>query len=297
MRLDGHLMVANSLMNIGAIGDALEQLNLGIKSFESPRYKARRFHAGTDPRVSCLATSGLVLWFVGYPDSAVVRANRGVALGAELDPYSHAYGLFHSGLLHLWRSEPHLVEERATELLDHLADHDFPIWRALGTCLAGAATSLLGHPAEGLVQIGEGMHQYQGMRSPPVFWPFLRFMQAACLAGAGQVADALAVLDEILAITGDLSPAAIFNLMKGDLLLAVGDPGAAEESYRRSLEMAQLMGGMMVQLQAEVRLCRLRRGRGEPDDGAALRAVYDRFTEAFATRDLSQARELLGASN
>ena len=110
--------------------------------------------------------------------------------------------------------------------------------------------------------------------------------------------DALAVLDEILAITGDLSPAAIFNLLKGDLLLAIGDPGGtAEESYRRSLDMAQRMGAMMVQLQAEVRLCRLRRGRGELDDGAALRAVYDRFTEGFATRDLSEARELLGASS
>ena len=298
MRLDGHLMVANSLMNMGAFGDALEQLDQGIKSFESPRYTARRFRAGTDPRVSCLAASGFVLWFVGYPDSAVERANRGVALGAELDAYSNAYALFHSGLLHLWRSEPHLVEARATELLELLADHDFPIWRAVATCLGGAATSLLGHPAEGLVQIGEGMDKYQGMRSPPIFWPFLRFMQAACLAGAGQVVDALAVLDENLAITGDLSPAAIFNLLKGDLLLAIGDPGGtAEESYRRSLDMAQRMGAMMVQLQAEVRLCRLRRGRGELDDGAALRAVYDRFTEGFATRDLSEARELLGASS
>jgi hypothetical protein len=246
--------------------------------------------------VSCLTASGFVLWFVGYPDRAVERANRGVALGAELDPYSHAYGLCHSGFLHLWRSEPHLVEERATQLLELVADHDFPIWRALGTCLGGAATSLLGHPAEGLARIGEGMHQYQGMRSPPIFWPFLRFMQAACLAGAGRAADALVVLDEILAITGDLSPAALFNLMKGDLLLAMGDPrGAAEESYRRSLEMAQRMGGLMVQLQAEVRLCRLRRGRGELGDGAALQAVYDTFSEGFATRDLAEAKELLKA--
>ena len=294
MRLDGHLMVANSLMNIGALGPALEQLDQGIKSFESPRYKARRFRAGTDPRVSCLAASGFVLWFVGYPDRAVERANRGVALGAALDPYSHAYGLFHSGLLHLWRSEPHLVEERATQLLELVADHDFPIWRALGACLAGIATTLLGHPAEGLTKIGEGMHQYQGMRSPPIFWPFLRAMQAVCLATAGQVADALAVLDEILAISGDLSPAALFNVIKGDLLVAVGDPGGAgEASYQRSLEMAQRMGGMMVELQAEARLCRLRRGRGELDDGTALRAVYGRFTEGFATRDLSEAMALL----
>jgi hypothetical protein len=122
-------------------------------------------------------------------------------------------------------------------------------------------------------------------------------MQAACLAGAGQVVDALAVLDEILAVAGDLSSAAIFNLLNGDLLVAVGDPGGAgEESYRRSLEIAQRIGGMMVQLEAEIRLCRLRRGRGEIDDGAALRAVYGRFTEGFATRDLSEARELLGSS-
>jgi len=297
MRLDGHLMVANSLMNIGALGPALEQLDQGIKSFESPRYKARRFRAGPAPGVSCLAASGFVLWFAGYPDRAVERANRGVALGAELDPYSHAYGLYHSGFLHLWRSEPQVVAERAAQLLDLVANHDFPIWRALGQCLTGVATTLMGNPAEGLALLSEGMRQYQGMRSPPVFWPFLRAMQAACLAGAGRVTDALDVVDEILAMTGDLSPAAFFSLTKGDLLQAMGDPGgAAEEWYRRGLEMARRMGGLMVELQAEVRLCALRRGRGELDDEAALRAVYDRLTEGFGTRDLGQAKQLLGLS-
>ena len=294
MSLDGHLMVANSLMNVGALGRALEQLDQGIKAFESPRYRARRFRAGTDPRVSCLAASGFVSWFVGFPDRGVERANRAVALGAQVDPYSHAYGLFHSGLLHLWRSEPQSAATRADELLKLVADHDFPIWRALGTSLAGAATSFLGRPTEGLTQLEEGMGQYQGMRSPPVFWPFLRFMQAACLAAAGRVAEALAVFDEILALIQELSPAALFSLAKGDLLMAVGDPGGAEESYRRSLELARRMGGLMVQLQAEIRLYRLRRSRGELDDGAALSAVYDQFTEGFGTRDLREAAELLG---
>ena len=49
----------------------------------------------------------------------------------------------------------------------------------------------------------------------------------------------------------------------------------------------------MVELQAETRLLRLHRARGETDDGAALRAVYDRFTEGFETRDLVEARALL----
>jgi predicted ATPase len=78
------------------------------------------------------------------------------------------------------------------------------------------------------------------------------------------------------------------------LRLALGGArGSAEESYQQSRDMAQHMGASMVELQVETRLLRLRRARGEDDDGAALRAVYDRFTEGFATRDLSEARELL----
>jgi hypothetical protein len=223
----------------------------------------------------------------------VERANRAVDLGAEVDPYSHAYGLFHSGLLHLWRSEPHLVDQQAVRLLELVADHDFPIWRALGMCLAGAANSLLGHPAEGLAQIHEGMDQYHGMRSPAVFWPFLRAVEAACLAAAGRLTDALTVLDEVLEWTGDLAAAAIFLVLRGDLALAVGDTGSARESYQHSRDMAHRADAVMLQLQAEVRLCRLRRGLGEVDDGGALRAVYDRFAEGFATRDLIEARELL----
>ena len=43
------------------------------------------------------------------------------------------------------------MRERADELLRVIEDHDFPIWRALGTRLLGAATVLLGGGAEGLV--------------------------------------------------------------------------------------------------------------------------------------------------
>ena len=50
----------------------------------------------------------------------------------------------------------------------------------------------------------------------------------------------------------------------------------------------------MVQLQAEVRLCRLHRCV-EPDDGAALRAVY--AGPPGVRSGIDEGRELLGASN
>jgi hypothetical protein len=144
------------------------------------------------------------------------------------------------------------------------------------------------------VKVEKGIAQYQGMRSPPVFWPFLRFVQTASLAGAGQAADALAILDGLLETTGEQAAAVQFHLLQGDLRVALGGTrGSPEASCRTALEMAQRMGAAMVELEAETRLLRLRRANGTADDGAALRAVYDRFTEGFETRDLVEARELL----
>jgi hypothetical protein len=52
-------------------------------------------------------------------------------------------------------------------------DHDFKIWRALGDCLLGAANIELGQAEEGLIQVNRGIELYQGLTTPPVFWPQL----------------------------------------------------------------------------------------------------------------------------
>jgi hypothetical protein len=84
-----------------------------------------------------------------------------VATGLE-HPLSLAYGLFHAGYLHLLRREPDLVRDRAERLLHLVDEHDFPIWRALGTCLLGAADTAVGQVEEGLAKVRQGVGLYQG---------------------------------------------------------------------------------------------------------------------------------------
>jgi hypothetical protein len=44
------------------------------------------------------------LWMLGFPDRALERADGALALAHRLNhPFSLAYALFHTGLLHLWR--------------------------------------------------------------------------------------------------------------------------------------------------------------------------------------------------
>jgi predicted ATPase/class 3 adenylate cyclase len=298
MSVDGHLVLGSSIAMQRDLHGGLEHLDRAIALFESQGYRSRRFRLGNHPGVACFTTSALVLWMIGHPDRALERANRAVALATELGhPSTLAFARFHSGFLHLWRREPQLVRDRAMGVLDVADDHDLQIWRALGRCLLGAATTGMGLFDEGLAQIKQGLDLYQGLKTPPVFWPLLLSVQAGAYSRSGRPADGLRLIEEAIEIAGSgLTLLPEFYLLKGDLLLAF--PGANSESadawFQRALDVAQGLDARMSQLRAAVRLCRLRRDQGSAQQSdRVLRAVYETFTEGFATIDLIEARALL----
>jgi predicted ATPase/class 3 adenylate cyclase len=300
MLVDGHLVLGANLAFLNDLHAGLEHLDKAIGYFASAPSRSRRFRLGNNPGVACFTTSAFILWMLGYPDRAVQRATDAVALATELEhPFTLAYALFHSGFLHLWRREAELVRDRAAGMLQVVEDHDFPIWRALGTCLLGAANTGMGRSEEGLTQIRQGIDLYQGLKTPPVFWPLLLFVQAGAHAQAGKTADGLALIDEALEIAGRGSGMTLlpeFQLLKGDLLLALPKATGAnpEPWFQQASDIAKGLDARMSQLRAAIRLCRLWRDQDNADQGTrVLRAVYDTFTEGFTTADLAEARALL----
>jgi len=298
MRVDGWFLLGGYSGFMGELASGLGYLDRAIATFETAGYRPRRLRFGVDSRVSCLAATGFFLWFTGFPDRAVQRADRAVAIATDIDhPYSLAYALYHSGFLHLWRGEGELVRNRAASARHVAEATDSPIWRALATCLAGAATSMLGRPVEGLREIDDGLDQYGGLRTPPVFWPMIRFMQASAHVHAGTAAPGFALIDEAIEVEGQDTPdSALFHVVRGDLSLLDPDRNvaAATRSYEKAFSVASRFGEPMLQLRAAVRLCRI----ATDDDRAArletLRAVHSTFTEGHATPDLLEARQLLG---
>ena len=142
---------------------------------------------------------------LGRPDRAAERADAALALAAALDhPFTTAYARFHAGLLRFWRREPAIALELATSLVDLADEHEFRIWTAAGNVLRGAAHVALGRADEGMAEVQFGIGLYGELRSPPIFWPFLLFVQASACAGAGRPADGLRAIDEAIAILGGL---------------------------------------------------------------------------------------------
>lgn len=305
MRIDGLLLMGISREFHNDIKGGYQCLVRAIDLFDSVPKRTRILKLGTDPRIPCLTASSFYLWQLGSPDPALARAQAAIVLAAQLDhPFTSAYAQFHVGLLHLWRQEPELVLEQAIRTLEIANEYDFQIWAVVGTCLLGAAQTALGQHETGLAEIRRGLKQYQGLRTPPIFWPMLLQLEAHACAQANRTQEGLTSLNRALEMIGPEGGAYLgpeFRILKGDLLVALAAEhpayGAeAEVYYRWAFDRAAALELRMPQLRAATRLGRRALG-GEQAEQAArdLRAVLETFTDGFETVDLREARECLAA--
>jgi tetratricopeptide (TPR) repeat protein len=293
------LQGVSSIMG-GQVSQGLAHLEKLREEYDPDRGAAGDFRIGNDPAVVGLNISGIALWLKGFPDQSAARARQAIALANRLrHPYTITYAQFHTGLLHLWQRDAARALEAAQAMLSLAEEHQYEVWRAVGTCLRGAALTGLGRPAEGLPLIDQGLHMYQGLNSPPVFWPMLLQMQAEAHGLAGDHAQALAVLEKALALVppnggGFLTPE-LFRL-KGTLLLSLSSDHApeAQNLFERSQKIAQDLELPMLELRAAIRIYCLWHDQGQEEKGRRLLSqVYGRFTEGFETADLREAKALL----
>jgi predicted ATPase/class 3 adenylate cyclase len=310
--IDGYLLVATQEITFDRLAAGLEHLDRAIALFPDRPTASRTARVGNDPRVACLTTSAFTLRMVGRLDQAARRADAALSFAAALDhPFTSAYALYHAGLLRLWRGEPQRSLDLALRLIDLADEHEFRIWSATGTVLLGASQVELGQPDEGLSRISTGMGVYGELRSPPIFWPFLLFLQARAFATAGRAADGLRVVDQCIAMLGAESGAAILPevwTLKGDLLLALAtDPasgvdaatGTAEAQglYELALDRGTELGADTARLRAGTRHSRLLLAEGNRAGAKdLLEPILAAFTEGFDTPDVREAQAVLEAA-
>src|SRR6202040_2321515 len=117
---------------------------------------------------------------------------------------------------------------------------------------------------------------------------------------AGTIEESSTLLDDGLQIierTGERWFAAELNRHKGELLMRQGHAEAAEELYRKALNIAEEQEAKLWELRASMSLARLRRDQGCFAEGCDLLApVYGWFTEGFGTPDLEEAKERIVAA-
>ena len=254
-----------------------------------------------DQRVVLDCYYARVLWLQGLGDQARRHTESLVEYARTKD---HLLSLLYSLVIAacpiaLYVGDLTTADHHVRLALDLAARHALEVWTVWAQCF------------EAILRIKRGEHgagsqllQSSLERLPePAFHHHMSLLLAelaAGLAGAGQLAEGLVVVDKALARAEQTEAGwylAELLRTRGELLLqrrAPTEDTAAEQSFHQALEVARQQDALAWELRAAMSLARLWRGQRRVSPARKLlEPVYRRFTEGFGAVDLVAAKALL----
>jgi predicted ATPase/DNA-binding winged helix-turn-helix (wHTH) protein len=282
---------------LGKHAIAREHLQRGLA--RSGPLKAQLF--GLNYKLRALIVYQRVLWLSGFPGRALELAREALSEAeATSKPVNICFACLYTAPVFLWCGELDAAREVLERLMTHPNWHALPSLHATAFVLKGELLLRQGDSERGLGLLKSAPSMMRADRQT------IQLARANCalaegLAAAGQLNEALTVIDGAIAETAAGSEAAQFPELlrvKAHVLLSMpsSDEALVESVTMRALDEARRQGALAWELRAGMTLAQLRLKQGRAREGRELlSSLYARFTEGFETRDLRAARETLAA--
>jgi class 3 adenylate cyclase/predicted ATPase len=284
---------------LGAFPVAHQHLEEGIAHYTPDQRHTAAFRMGQDPGVGCRANAARVLWFLGYPEQALVHIHEALELAHELShPFSLAWARCMAAFIAQYRRDVPATYEHAEATVTLSTEQGFPQYAAWGMSMCGWALAMQGQGEEGLAQVRQGIAAYRATGAA-LNVPHLCTMLADVSSHLGHTDDSLQALAEAYTLMEQHEErwweAEIHRLRSVLLLRQPGAPSAEAEAWlQRALDVARRQEAKSLELRAAMSLSRLWQQQGKRQEAHDLLAeVYAWFTEGFDTADLQDARSLL----
>jgi predicted ATPase len=300
-----HFALGVVLFFLGEVdsAQAAVERSLTLCEVEQPDSPASREMTGT--KIAGLVYVGWTLWTQGYPDRALARVHDGLTLARQMShPYTLAWTLSYTAVLHQYRREVHAVQEQTEALMALATEQGFAFLVAFGTMLRGWTQVAQGYAAEGMAQLRQGLAAHQAIGAD-LYWPHLLALLAEASGLLGQPEGGLTALGEALSLVekmGERYYEAELHRQRGELLLLRAaksqqhsrDQHEAETCFQHALDVARQQQAKSLELRAAMSLARLWQRQGKRAEACDLLApVYGWFSEGFDTADLIDAKALL----
>ncbi len=318
--VEAHQALGITLCFLGDLEAAQGHLEHGIALYDPQQYRALAFLYAQDSGVTCRAVAAWVLWFRGYPEQALARAEEALTLARQLShSFSLGVALFYGAMVRRYCDrQGQAASQWAEETVTLSTAQGFPFWLAGGIVLRGVELTHQGQSEAGIEQIRQGVAAFRATGAE-IFRPYFLALLAEAYGAAGQVEESLAILTEALEAvdkTGERFYAAELWRLRGELTLTskvkgpksrsrkskaadlhstIGNPHAeAEECFRQAIAIARRQGAKAWELRAVMSLSQLWRQQGKKKQAHKMLAeIYSWFTEGPGTTDLQEARMLL----
>ncbi|HET9978766.1 MAG TPA: AAA family ATPase, partial [Burkholderiaceae bacterium] len=255
--------LANILMHQGEMDTAVRRMDTCRAEYDRLEHRPA---AVQDPGVMCLAYSAWSMWQLGFPDQALERVDAVVARAERLG-HKFSVGVAHgfrAAVLH-FRGEDQAARESAERAILTCEEGGFAVWLAHAGVIHGRVVAALGDTAAG---IDEMQHAYERWTATGavVTTPFYLALRAEGLALGGRREEALALLEEALAIverTGERYYEAEVRRLTGRLVLESAERAGLDRTaeaqtwLREALECARARRLMSLALRSAINLADL----------------------------------------
>ena len=283
---------------LGEFVAARTYLDHALERYDPKLHSIDAVRLAFDPVSLSLSYSYRSLFCLGYFDQAHSRRDEALSLARRL---SHANTLALTLFFAIQQDahaqlEPTLVLDEAEELAAVSADHGFPFWRTLADVYRGWCLSMLGRSEEGLALQTNAIMSNRTIGAL-LSVPLQLTMLAESYGNAGRPNEGLRQLEEaarLIEVTQVRMGEADLHRVRGELLISVGDPTAAEAAFQQAIAAAHRQNAKFWELRAATSLVRLWRDQGNRTEAHDLLApIYGWFTEGFDTPVLKEAKALL----
>jgi predicted ATPase len=283
---------------------SLEHVEQAAALYHRESHTVHAAEFGQDPGVICKAFGAVVLWLLGFPDSAVKESEAAIAMSNNLSPSSQAIALHFASMVHQLRREPDQTQSLAERCSSVAAEHRFSFWMAGSAIMRGWAIASHGAVDEGVAAMRIGLAEWQATGAVTYRTYFLGILAETQLRG-GKVAEATNLLDEAIALTertGErLFSAELYRVYSEAILRDPSAPSGASTlagmGFRRAMEISIEQQARSLQLRTAMSQVRNTTAlRGDiPESRERLNSIYEQFTEGLLTTDLQEANLLLEA--
>jgi len=298
--ITGHSLACLCYGRAGELTKVLEHADKVLDLYDDEKHRYLADILNQDPKTPAGAYGSICTWMLGYPDRALRLSDEKDAharrrghpfdLGTALTVGPHEFD---------HRFTPEDLRKRGEECERLGRENSLPVlWGMMAPASYGVALIRKGKVAKAIAPL-RACIAFPGASGPKFRLPMLKAFLAEALALAGDLGDALQLIDEAIAQVerpgwGERLHYAEILRLKGWVLSLKDDLEGAERNFLASLDWARRQQAKMWELRTSTSLARLWQSQGKRQDAYALLApVYAWFTEGFDTRDLQDAKSLL----
>ena len=264
----GRRLMGSSLLLTGEVAESRVHFEQALALHDPAKHRPLTTRFGQDIGVSILMFRSQALWLLGYPQSALADADRGLKDAREI---GHAPTLMIAlaDITHMLCGNYAIANTNLRDLVA-LADEKGVIWwQALGMSLQGYLSAVTGEASNSVRTISTALTVWRSTGST-VFIPLSLLFLATAYCELGQLDDAGRCIGEAMTMvekTEERWFEAEIHHMAGKVALMSRqqDLAKAEAHFERALAVARKQGAKSLELRAAMSMAGLWRGAGQAE--------------------------------